>query len=283
MVAVDTGGGKTLLERGRFACGAPLASLVVFVNFPLKVLLHIGPFQIRSYPLMLSLGLAAGWALAISEAKRRGLDRSVSEGLIATGMIGGLAGAWLYGAVQRQLDTWLGISGSIGTVAYGGLLGGVGLTLLYARWRKILWWPYADAYTPGVLLAIAIVRVGCFLKWDDYGVHTKSLWGVDGGDGPRYPTQLFMSFGALVLFYLAGSIRRRTLPPGTYFLGFAMAEAVLRFWIEWLRDEPHYLFALTAGQWTAGAIIAISLFALRKRQTKQPVPSHGLDFRPPPP
>ena len=178
------------------------------------------------------------------------------------------------------------LAGHFGIHRYGRLrrlAGRRGLDFTVRTMAKILWWPYADAYTPGVLLAIAIVRVGCFLNWDDYGVHTKSLWGVDGGDGPRYPTQLFMSFGALVLFFLAGSIRRRTLPPGTYFLGFAMAEAVLRFWIEWLRDEPHYLFALTAGQWTAGAIIAISLFALRKRQTKQPVPSHGLDFRLPPP
>src|SRR5206468_3063570 len=119
----------------------------------------------------------------LAEARRRHLDANLAEGLLAAGLTGGLAGSWLYGAIQHALDHWFGVQDEVGMVSYGGFLGAAALMLMYARWRRFSWWFYADAFTPGVLLMVAIGRIGCFLNWDDYGVHTSVRWAVDGGDG----------------------------------------------------------------------------------------------------
>jgi prolipoprotein diacylglyceryltransferase len=129
---------------------------------------------------------------------------------IAGALVGALIGAkllaiadswdaWRAAAVAAtgpaSLEKWLG-----GKTIVGGLIGGwigveIAKKLVGNRERTGDLWVYP------LTISIAIGRVGCFLTGltdQTYGTHTTLPWGVDFGDGPRHPTQLY-EIGVLLL------------------------------------------------------------------------------------
>ncbi len=69
--------------------------------------------------------------------------------------------------------------------------------------------PYLDGITPGIFMAVAIGRIGCFLTGCCTGRWTASAWGMWSSDrrvgARRIPTQLIESAAGLVLAIASGS------------------------------------------------------------------------------
>ncbi|MBW0113545.1 prolipoprotein diacylglyceryl transferase, partial [Pseudonocardia sp. KRD-182] len=122
--------------------------------------------------------------------------------------------------------------GGFGTLAVGSLLTGAPVGLLL------------DATAPGVFLAMAIGRPGCFLGGCCVGRPTSSRWGLWSSDRRigvrRIPVQLVeaamalgIGIGTLALF-LAGPLPL----PGALFVGAVAAYTVGRQLLFPLRREP---------------------------------------------
>lgn len=96
---------------------------------------------------------------------------------------------------------------------------------------------------PGVILAHAIGRIGCFLAGCCYGIETDSFLGVKfpGLDNKVLPTQLFESFFLFVLFAILHFCKKIK---DYKFIIYLFAYGLFRFLLEFLRgDERGKLFA----------------------------------------
>jgi phosphatidylglycerol---prolipoprotein diacylglyceryl transferase len=157
-----------------------------------------------------------------------------------------------------------------GLVFYGGLISAIIVLVVAAGIYKMPIWKILDVATPGTALALAVGRIGCFLRGCCYGVQTDSPLGMHFPhlEGAHHPTQLYeMAYAFLLMFFLLWLWKRRKYE-GQVFIAGLMIYSILRFYNESLRDVPHYLLGLTGSQWISILLLAVAavLYAVRKRQ-----------------
>lgn len=116
-----------------------------------------------------------------------------------------------------------------------------------------------DAFVTPLCVGLAIGRVGCYLSGltdDAYGIHTTLPWGVDFGDGPRHPTQLYEVGFALAFLVGLPWLRRVAREPGDTFRAFMVTYFAFRFLEEIIRVAPRPWLGLTIYQWACALGIA---------------------------
>jgi phosphatidylglycerol:prolipoprotein diacylglycerol transferase len=119
-----------------------------------------------------------------------------------------------------------------------------------------------DHFVVPLCVGLAVGRVGCFLSGltdDAYGVPTALPWGVDFGDGPRHPTQLYEIAFALAFLALVPWLRRRAGEGGDVFRAFMMSYFAFRFLEEFVRVSPRPYLGLTVYQVACAAGLAYYL------------------------
>lgn len=168
---------------------------------------------------------------------------------------------------------------SIGPMTfYGGALGGFfgGLTLvLVKRWRLGL---VADAALPGVVMALGVGRIGCFLNGDDYGRAVDTVpppwWAVRfpnlNDNVYRYPVQIEEAVVSFVLaaFFMGWFRRiyaenRETYPYGLVASVVVVFSALNRFFNEFYRGDLRGSFLGThfsTSQGVAAILCFVCLF-----------------------
>jgi phosphatidylglycerol:prolipoprotein diacylglycerol transferase len=219
-------------------------------------LFRIGDFPIPTYGVLLVVGLLLALFVASRLAARDGLPRERIYDLGLWTIIGGLIGAKI---LMLLTDDNVRIFSfdflRSGGVYYGGLLGGFAALVLLVRWYQLPFLKVADAFAPGVALGQFFGRLGCFSAGDDWGKPTTMPWGVhftelahetvgvpitaaDGSNLYLHPTQLYESFTMLIVFGLLIYLHRRKRFDGQILAAYAIIYAVVRFTIEFFRDDP---------------------------------------------
>jgi phosphatidylglycerol:prolipoprotein diacylglycerol transferase len=161
-----------------------------------------------------------------------------------------------------------------GLAFFGGLFGGIGAAYIYARRTRASFGRLADLFAPAVPLGAAIGRIACGVDGMDYGTPTSLPWGVvylnpnsyAPNDGvPRHPDQYYELIGDLIIATILFKLRGRLLD-GTLFLVYLVLFSVLRFFLFFVRGNvPIVALGLKNGQWTAAAILIVSLPMLLAR------------------
>jgi phosphatidylglycerol:prolipoprotein diacylglycerol transferase len=225
-------------------------------------LIHWGLLHIRSYGLMLAIAFLAGTWIALVEARRRGLDEDRLVTVILATLVASILGARaLY--VLEHLSEFRREWGSVlalwqgGLTLYGGVILGTMVGLATARRLGMPMWTVADALTPSFAIGTAFGRVGCFLNGCCYGRPTRLPWGVvfppdsfaglEFGNAPVHPSQLYFALAGLLLFALSWSLRRRFRVPGTLFWSFMIAFSLLRILLDFTRAYEPGAQALSVG------------------------------------
>ncbi|HEX2485238.1 MAG TPA: prolipoprotein diacylglyceryl transferase [Myxococcota bacterium] len=244
-------------------------------------------FPISSFGVMMALGfLAATWITA-RHMEEEGLDPDLSTSMLLWCMLGGVAGAKLYYAVDVNLRTGAPIAELIfsrdGITWYGGLIGGTLAAIVGCRRSGIPVRLYSQCVCTGAAVGQAIGRVGCFLVGDDYGRPTDGPLGIAFPRGapptldPVHPTQIYE---AVWLVAVAGWLwsRRRRSP---FLFGEYLAlNGLGRFFIEILRVNPRVALGLTEPQWIALGLIVFGVGGLvyfRGRPLPAPTPEAAAD------
>src|SRR5262249_2723541 len=181
--------------------------------------------------------VVGGWVLT-RQYKRYGLSEDLASSIVMAAAIGGIVGAKVYYAILFR--DWHLLFDRAGLVWYGGLIGGLLACSILLWGRRVTYPKAADAPAPPLALGYALGRIGCFLVGDDYGRPTDSWVGIafPKGSPPTtaeslrqfgvhvdpsippdqvlrvYPTQLFESAAALIIFAILMMMGRRPQPRG---------------------------------------------------------------------
>ena len=224
---------------------------------------HIGSFPINTYGVFLAIAFLCAILVAVRLAARDGLPRERIYDLSLWMLLGGLIGSKIlmlftepeYRDHPLQLLS-LDFLRS-GGVFYGGLIGAVLTGYFLMKRYKLPWWKTADACAPGIAIGNFFGRQGCFAAGCCWGKPTSLPWGVkftDLGhqitgvptDVYLHPTQLYESFAMLIVFLFLLWMHRRKRFNGQVILFYALLYSIVRFAIEFVRDDPRGdIFGLT--------------------------------------
>ena len=224
-------------------------------------LFRIGSFPINTYGVLLALAFLCGILIAAKLGARDGLPRERIYDLGLWILLAAIVGSkflMLFTEPEYRENPLRLVSLDFlrsGGVFYGGFITAVVAGYFLIRRYKLPWWKTADAFAPGLALGNAIGRQGCFAAGCCWGKPTTLPWGVhfteaghqvtgvplvDAAGGPLqlHPTQLYESFGALLLFFFLLWLHRHKRFSGQVVLFYAVLYGVMRFTIEIFRDDP---------------------------------------------
>jgi len=176
----------------------------------------------------------------------------------------GLVGARVFHIIDHPAaflaDPTAMIFSRAGFSIYGGLCFGVAAGVLFLRRRAIPVAPMLDATAPSMMLGYAVGRLGCQLAGDgDWGVASdmtlKPTWlpdwlwaqtydgnivGVVIPDPGVYPTPIYESAAALLLFGVLWALRSETQRPAFLFSVYLLLAGFERLLIEKIRVNPQH-------------------------------------------
>lgn len=245
------------------------------------ILFHIGSLPVFAWGFMFMIAVALATYLILRRARREGLNPDHLLDLIIFVIIGGIVGARLFYVIFYEPMTYINEPLRIfmlqqgGMVFHGGLLGGVIGALLVIRKHRLPVWQVADLMAPYLALGYGIVRIGCFLNGDSYGLPTDLPVGVvfpGVDDLPRHPTQLYASAAGFLMFGILLRLRDRRVFSGQLFVQFLFLYVTYRTLVEMLRDNLRVLGPVTIAQLINAVILVIAFVLYRYLKNR----SYGL-------
>jgi len=141
---------------------------------------ELGPVTLAWHGITIAVGIVVGSLLAARYARQRGLVPGEVYNAVALIVLAGIIGARFFylllndvGALLRPAD-WLG---SNGFAIYGGLLFGAVAAAVYLRKARLS--PrYLDAFAFGLLLGLAVGRIGDVINGEHYGPPSSVPWAI---------------------------------------------------------------------------------------------------------
>lgn len=237
------------------------------------ILFHIGSLEVRSYGVMIVLGfaLAVWWSMRAGPRYRVEAEQ-VLDFVLLTALAGVLGARLVYvlldwGSFAREplraLYFWEG-----GLSFHGAVIGGGLAVALLARRKGIPFLRLADVLAPGVALAYAIGRIGCFLGGCCYGVPTDLPWACSFQDPfqphvhtpPSHPTQIYASLSNLLIFALLARMQKPPHPEGKVFWAYLALYGVYRFIVEFWRvgaTSTVLALGLSDAQWVSLLMVSL--------------------------
>jgi phosphatidylglycerol:prolipoprotein diacylglycerol transferase len=148
-----------------------------------------GGVPIRSYGLLVLIGLVTGIGLSMRRGLQGGLSLDDMMALAIWMIPGGAIGGRLFYVIEywneriRQPTLWGTVKNAIaftegGLVVYGAFLGAMAAFLAFVAWRKLPALAIADLVAPAVLIGQAFGRVGCLMNGCCYGGEADVAWAI---------------------------------------------------------------------------------------------------------
>jgi phosphatidylglycerol---prolipoprotein diacylglyceryl transferase len=219
-------------------------------------ILELGPITIHAYGLLLAAAFIMGIWVTSRNAGKAGInpDAIWNMGLIV--IFSALLGSkiiLLFSNFQHYSKNY----GEIFSLAslhspgvyFGSLFLALGAASIYAKKQRLPGRAFADVAAPGIALGQAISRLGCLSAGCCYGKPTHLPWGITfrnqyAADNvgvplniPLHPTQIYEFLASLLLFlFLTRQLSRKHFS-GQILLEFLGIYSVLKFFIEFFRDD----------------------------------------------
>jgi phosphatidylglycerol:prolipoprotein diacylglycerol transferase len=258
------------------ALGLPLAVAGAMIVWGLPALDDGAGVPVRGYGVMLLAAAAAGTWLSVVRGRRMGFDADTILSLGMEVFLWGIVGARLFYVIEYReqffppgrglleaLPAVLNLAAG-GLVVFGALPTAGLAAWRFARRRGLSLPRLADCVAPGLLLGLALGRVGCFLNGCCYGGPCDLPWAVrfppesppwfdqvargllpPPGNGPAtwslpvHPAQLYAAFDAALLALLAVLYTPLAHRDGAVFALVLTLHPVSRILLEAIRvDEP---------------------------------------------
>src|SRR4030095_10253319 len=263
---------------------------------------HIGSFPINTYGVFLALAFLSAILVTVKLAERDGLPRERIYDLSLWMLLASLVGSKLlmlftepeYRDNPLQLLS-LDFLRS-GGVFYGGLIGAVVTGYFLMQGYRLPCWKTADACAPAIAIGNFFGRQGCFAAGCCWGKPTTLPWGVKftelghqitgvPTDAYLHPTQLYESFAMLLVFLFLLWLHKHKRFSGQVILFYALLYSIIRFAIEFVRDDPRgdilgltTLTGLSTSQLISlmVGIGALVLLIVRRRRAQETEKSEGL-------
>lgn len=228
---------------------------------------------IGSYGVMLGLGFYLAFLLTEREFKIAGKDPELAYKILLAAIPSAIAGAKIFHILEHLDEFFKDPSGMIfsgaGLSAYGGYIFAFIFSIILIRMNKESILEIFDLTAPAMAIGYAVGRIGCHVSGDGcYGKTTDSIIGMAYPNGivpssaEVYPTPLFESFYAFLLFALLMQLRKKGFRSGTVFFAYLVINGIGRFAVEFIRVNPEILFGFTQAQLVAIVFSATGLIGL---------------------
>ncbi|MBU1087796.1 MAG: prolipoprotein diacylglyceryl transferase [Candidatus Omnitrophica bacterium] len=232
------------------------------------ILFSFFKINIYSYGLMVALGIVLAVSLIERDALKSGLPKDEIIDLIFWVVIWGLVGARVV-YVLLYPEAYLDAPWDIlkiyqgGLIFHGSLIFGTIAALINFKNKKLPVFKTLDLLMLYLPLAHAFGRIGCFLNGCCYGKTTDLAWGIRFSENLEtvHPSQLYSAFLLLILFLGLFLIRRKQVFDGQIFCLYLIFYGLIRFCIEFVRDNPIFAWGLSIYQYISLILIAAGIFA----------------------
>ncbi len=245
-------------------------------------IIHLGSFSIPTFFLIISLSLSALLVFLSFRVDHFQKNRQIAFNIALLLMLSGFVGGrllhvfyeeWAYYAANPKLILyfWNG-----GFVYYGGFVLAWPLVWYFCRLKKESFLKWADFFTPLLSLSHALGRLGCVLAGCCYGQFCNLPWAIGG----RHPTAFYLMVGEffifLILLFLEKiSLKTKNLIPGHLFFKWIFLHALLRYIVEFYRDDFRGVFlqipslgSVSISQALCLGLMIVSLIAFLKLRKK---------------
>ncbi|HEX6165635.1 MAG TPA: prolipoprotein diacylglyceryl transferase family protein [Acidimicrobiales bacterium] len=263
-----------------------MLAAIPYTTFPT---IELGPLNLRTFGLMVALGVLVGSWIAAAYGERFGVSRDETYRVATWMVLAGIVGSRLTWAathtdqIENPVDViaiWEG-----GIQFSGGFICAliVGLPF-FRRWSRVLRWRLLDGYALGFSLGLALGRVGCYAVGEHFGRTTDFFLAsrYDGGevreptlgDEPLvvgttfHNTSLYEFLYLVVLFGLLGGLvlaarrRGRDVSPGTLVGVFTLVYGVCRLISDSFRVNDERVAGMTGAQWMCLVMVAAGAWIL---------------------
>jgi phosphatidylglycerol:prolipoprotein diacylglycerol transferase len=252
-------------------------------------LFSLGPVTVYTYGVLLAASYLLGLRLAMSRAKKRGLDSNRVLDLGIYIIIAALVGAKLLLLVvdRDQFNSIADLFSLVRSagVFYGGLIASVAVAFWYMNKHRMPFWTTCDTFAPAIALGHVTGRLGCMAAGCCYGTPTDVPWAVVFTNPlaaanvgtplgmPLHPTQLYEAGAELLILGLLLATEKRGRPfAGRTFWLYMLLYAISRYVIEIYRGDPRgMVLGMSTSQFISLILVPLSLAMLvwLRRSTPQ--------------
>ncbi len=254
---------------------------------------QLGPLTIRTFGLMVALGIIVGAMIGARFVANRGVDPDEYTNIATRAAIVGLVGArltWVLShldQIQSPLDViavWEGGVQFSGGLLFGALAGWLSARKRYTRTQG---WALVDGSALGLAVGLAIGRIGCMAVGEHFGGETSFFLGMTylgGGTVEAEPAigatihntafyeflHLIVLVAVMALLLRRAGNRRSPLVPGTIGALMLVWYGIGRFTTDFARVNDTTAGGLTGAQWAALVMAALGawLFATGSRRAR---------------
>jgi phosphatidylglycerol---prolipoprotein diacylglyceryl transferase len=261
-------------------------------------LFSVGPITVYTYGVLLAASYLLGLRLAMSRAKRWGLDANRVLDLGIYIIIAALVGAKLLLLIVdrdqflKNPMELLSLARS-GGVFYGGLILAVGVAFWYIARHRMPFWTTCDVFAPGIALGHVTGRLGCLAAGCCFGRPTDLPWGITFHNPLAaslvgtplnirlHPTQLYEAGAELFILLLLLATEKRGKPfAGRTFWAYMLLYAISRYIIEFYRGDPRgTLFGMSTSQVISLVLAPLALAMLAWLARTSPETPHAQGTR----
>lgn len=235
-----------------------------------RVAVELFSFSIHWYGLMYLLGffLAYVFIYRLQDKRELKLSKDDVASLLTWSALGVIIGGRLGYVLFYEFSYFLKYPVEIlfvwngGMSSHGGFLGVAIALWIGLKRHKISIFAFLDIITVPVALALALGRFGNFINLELYGMVTDVPWAVQipGVEGLRHPTFFYAIaknlFIALACFIL---LQRTHLKSGSVFGVFLILYGVLRYVVEFFRDQSYSVVEIGSLSITRGQLLSIPI------------------------
>jgi phosphatidylglycerol---prolipoprotein diacylglyceryl transferase len=214
-------------------------------------------------------------------------DGTIPADTVLTASLIGIPSGVIFSKVLHVVDMWSyywqnpsRIFSGEGLTIWGGVLGAaIGIWIYSKVSRGFRFSHFGDLIAPGIILAMAIGRVGCTLNGCCYGLESDAFCAIVytsptsyGPVGiPVLPTQVFEILYDLAVFGILISLKGKLKPEGSLFAVYFALYGAWRFGIEFIRQGTPFVFGMHQAQFIGLVVMLITVpfIVLKTRWVKK--------------
>ena len=259
---------------------------IPYTTFPT---IELGPLPLRTFGLMVALGVLIGARIGSDYGERFGVNREDTYRTGTLMVLAGIIGSRLTWAathtesIHNPVDViaiWRG-----GIQFSGGFIAAliVGMPM-FRKWARVQRWHVLNGYAYGLTVGVAIGRIGCYSVGEHFGRQSDFFLATryDGGE-TREPflgdtllekgmtfhntalyegLLMFLLFAVMTVMIWRARHKGTEVLPGTLVAVFMLWAGISRFYTDSLRVNDDRVAGLTGAQWMSLVMVPYGIYVL---------------------